>query len=159
VIQVTFYSDSQSYIRSSAAPPFGVLLNRESTDMPTLTSAKITFQTGDDDKRKESSLDISVRDSSDQIIAKAVDSFGLFDNNTVNGPFDLQVLNQADISTVKPGGSVVLSWTPWSGGLGNTDEWHFSMGLVLAFSDGEHVAIQEDGLRLTAGQPTLSFGL
>jgi hypothetical protein len=33
------------------------------------------------------------------------------------------------------------------------------MGLVLAFSDGEHVAIQEDGLRLTAGQPTLTFGL
>jgi hypothetical protein len=125
----------------------------------TLASAKITFQTGDDDKRKESSLDISVRDNSDEIIAKAVDSYGLFDNNTVNGPFDLQVLNPADISTVKPGGSLVLSWTPWSGGLGNTDEWHFSLSLVLAFTDGEHVAIQEDGLRLTAGQPTLTFGL
>lgn len=127
--------------------------------MPTLTSAKITFQTGDDDKRKESSLDIAVHDNSDEIIARAVDSFGLFDNNTVNGPFDLQVLNTVDISTVKPGGSLVLSWTPWSGGLGNTDEWHFSLSLVLGFSDGEHVAIQEDGLRLTAGQPTLSFGL
>lgn len=127
--------------------------------MPTLTSAKITFQTGDDDKRKESSLDIAVHDNSDEIIARAVDLFGLFDNNTVNGPFDLQVLNTVDISTVKPGGSLVLSWTPWSGGLGNTDEWHFSLSLVLGFSDGEHVAIQEDGLRLTAGQPTLSFGL
>jgi hypothetical protein len=124
--------------------------HRESIDSP-LTSAKITFQ--------ESSLDISVRDNSDQIIAKAVDSYGLFDNNTVNGPFDLQILNPADISTVKPGGSLVLSWTPWSGGIGNTDEWHFSLSAVLAFSDGEHVAIQEDGLRLTAGQPTLSFGL
>jgi hypothetical protein len=127
--------------------------------MPTLESAKITFQTGDDDKRKESSLDIAVRDNSDQIIARAVDSYGLFDNNTVNGPFDLQVLNPADISTVKTGGSLVLSWTPWSGGIGNTDEWHFNISLVLAFSDGEHVAIQEDGLRLTASQPTLSFGL
>lgn len=127
--------------------------------MPKLESAKITFQTGDDDKRKESSLDISVRDNTDQIIAKAVDSFGLFDNNTVNGPFDLQVLNPSEISRVKQGGSMVLSWTPWSGGIGNTDEWHFSMSLVLAFSNGEHVAIQEDGLRLTAGQPTLTFGL
>jgi hypothetical protein len=127
--------------------------------MPTLTSAKITFQTGDDDKRKESSLDISVRDNTDEIIAKAVDSFGLFDNNTVNGPFDLPILNTVDISRVKPGGSLVLSWTPWAGGIGNTDEWHFSMGLTLAFSDGQHVAIQEDGLRLTAGQPTLTFGL
>ncbi|MGA3048460.1 MAG: hypothetical protein ABSD67_17640 [Terracidiphilus sp.] len=125
----------------------------------TLESAKITFQTGDDDKRKESSLDISVRDKSDEIIAKAVDSYGLFDNNTVNGPFDLQILNPTHISAVKPGGSLVLSWTPWSGGIGNTDEWHFSLSLVLAFSDGEHVAIQEDGLRLTAGQPTLTFGL
>jgi hypothetical protein len=128
--------------------------------MPTLTSAKITFQTGDDDKRKESSLDISVRDNSDQLIARAVDSYGLFDNNTINGPFDLQVLNPADISTVKQGGSLVLSWTPWAASVGsNTDEWHFSLSLVLAFSDGEHVAIQEDGLRLTAGQPTLNFGL
>jgi hypothetical protein len=127
--------------------------------MPTLTSAKITFQTGDDDKRKESSLDIAVRDNSDDMIAHAVDSYGLFDNNTVNGPFDLEVLDKAEISTVKPGGSLVLSWTPWSGGLGNTDEWHFSLSLDLAFSNGEHVAIQEDGLRLTAGQPTLTFGL
>jgi hypothetical protein len=132
---------------------------REATDMPTLTSAKITFQTGDDDKRKESSLDISVRDNSEDMIAHAVDSYGLFDNNTVNGPFDLEVLNKADISTVKPGGSLVLSWTPWSGGIGNTDEWHFSLSLDLAFSNGEHVAVQEDGLRLTAGQPTLTFGL
>ena len=127
--------------------------------MPTLVSAKITFQTGDDDKRKESSLDISLRDNSDQIIARAVDSYGLFDNDTVNGPFDLEVLNPAEISTVKEGGSLVLSWTPWSNSIGNTDEWHFSLSLVLAFSDGEHVAIQEDGLRLTAGQPTLTFGL
>ena len=132
---------------------------KEAFDMPTLASAKITFQTGDDDKRKESSLDITVRDNSDEVIAKAVDSYGLFDNNTVNGPFNLEVLNPADISTVKNVGSLVLSWTPWSGGLGNTDEWHFSLSLVLAFSDGEHVAIQEDGLRLTAGQPTLTFGL
>jgi hypothetical protein len=127
--------------------------------MPTLTSAKITFQTGDDDKRKESSLDISVRDNSDQMVAQAVDSYGLFDNNTLNGPFDLQILNPADISIVQPGGSLVVSWTPWSGGIGNTDEWHFGLSLVLGFSDGKHVAIAENGLRLTADQPTLTFGL
>jgi hypothetical protein len=127
--------------------------------MPSLTSAKITFQTGDDDKRKESSLDISVRDNTDEIIARAVDSFGLFDNNTINGPFDVPILNTVDIASVKPGGSLVLSWTPWAGGLGNTDEWHFSLALSLGFSDGQHVAIQEDGLRLTASQPTLTFGL
>jgi hypothetical protein len=127
--------------------------------MATLTGAQITFQTGDDDKRKESSLDISVRDNANDLVAHAVDSYGLFDNNTVNGPFDLEILNAADISTIKPGGSLVLSWTPWSGGVGNTDEWHFSLSLVLTFADGSHVAIQEDGLRLTAGQPTLTFGM
>ena len=127
--------------------------------MSTLTNAMISFQTGDDDKRKESSLDITVRDDTDNVVARAVDSFGLFDNNTVNGPFNLEVLSPARMSDVKPGGSLVLSWTPWSGGIGNTDEWHFSLSLDLAFSDGQHVAIQEDGLRLTASQPTLSFGL
>jgi hypothetical protein len=135
------------------------LLNKGYSDMSKLASAKITFQTGDDDKRKESSLDISVRDKTDQIIARAVDSYGLFDNNTVNGPFDLKIVNPASLPSVKPGGSLVLSWTPWSGGIGNTDEWHFSLSLDLAFSDGKHVAIQEDGLRLTAAQPTLTFGL
>ena len=127
--------------------------------MPKLTSAKITFQTGDDDKRKESSLNIAVRNNSDEIIAQAVDSYGLFDNDTVNGPFDLEVLNPAEISTVKNGGSMVLSWTPWSNSIGNTDEWHFSLSLNLAFTNGEHVAIQENGLRLTASQPTLVFGV
>jgi hypothetical protein len=127
--------------------------------MPTLTSAKITFQTGDDDKRKESSLDISVRDNSDEMIAQAVDSYGLFDNNTLNGPFDLQILNPAEISTVQPGGSLVLSWTPWANSIGNTDEWHFGLSLVLGFSDGRHVAVSESGLRLTAAMPTLTFGL
>ena len=102
--------------------------------MSKLSSAKITFQTGDDDKRKESSLDISVRDKTDQIIARAVDSYGLFDNNTINGPFDLKIVNPAPLPSVKPGGSLVLSWTPWSGGIGNTDEWHFSLSLDLAFS-------------------------
>jgi hypothetical protein len=78
----------------------------------------------------------------------------------VNGPFDLKILNPAPLPSVKPGGSVILSWTPWSAGIGGaTDEWHFSMSLDLAFSDGKHVSIQEDGLRLTAAQPTLSFGL
>ena len=60
---------------------------------------------------------------------------------------------------VKEGGSLVLSWTLWSGGIGNTDEWHFSLSLILAFSGGQHVAVQEDELRLTAGQPPLTFGL
>jgi hypothetical protein len=127
--------------------------------MPTLTTAKITFQTGDDDKRIESSLNIGVFDNSGQLVASAVDSYGKFDNNTVNGPFDLQVLNPADISTVKQGGSLVLSWTPWANSIGNTDEWHFGLSLALAFSDGEHVGIQESGLRLTANQPTITFGL
>jgi hypothetical protein len=127
----------------------------------TLTSAKITFQTGDDNKRKESSLNIAVLDSTGQFVASAVDSYGQFDNNSVNGPFDLQVLNAANISTVKPGGSLVLSWVPWAATppLTDTDEWHFSLSLILGFSDGEHVAIQEGGLRLTADQPTLTFGL
>lgn len=127
--------------------------------MSTLTSAKIMFQTGDDDKRKESSLDISVLDRTGQLVASAADSYGLFDNNTTNGPFDLQVLNPAKLSALQPGGSLVLSWTPWAGGIGNTDEWHFGLSLTLAFSDGRHVAVQEGGLRLTAAQPTLTFGL
>jgi hypothetical protein len=128
--------------------------------MPTLASASVTFQTGDDDKRKESSVDVSVRDKTGEIVAHVVDAFGLFDNNTINGPFDLEVMNPADLNAIKPGGTVELSWQPWKDNtLSNTDEWHFSFSVELAFSDGQHVSIQEDGLRLTASQANLQFGI
>lgn len=128
--------------------------------MPSLSTATVTFQTGDDDKRKESSVDLTVRDKTSNIVASVQDAFGLFDNNTINGPFDLEILNSVDLSAIRPGGTVVLSWQPWKDlTTGNTDEWHFSMNVNLAFSDGEHVAVQEDGLRLTAAEATLQFGI
>jgi len=128
--------------------------------MPTLTAATVTFQTGDDDKRKESSIDVTVRDKTSDIVASVQDAFGLFDNNTINGPYNLEVLNAVDLNAVHPGGSVVLSWQPWKDlTTGNTDEWHFSMNVALTFSDGRHVAVQEDGLRLTASEATLEFGM
>jgi hypothetical protein len=126
---------------------------------PTLSTAQITFETTDDDKRKESILDIRVVDKDDNIVARASSAYGLFDNNTTNGPFGLNVLDQVKKSKLKPGGNVTITWTPWSGGLGNHDEWHFNMFLDLVFSDNEHVVVDENSLILSYNQNMLTFGL
>jgi len=126
---------------------------------PTLTVAKVTFETTDDDKRQESILDLRITDKDDNMVARANGAFGKFDNNTTNGPFGLDILNQVSLSSLKPGGNVQLTWTPWAGGLGNHDEWHFNVFLDMVFSDDRHVVIDEDGLILSYNQNELNFGL
>jgi hypothetical protein len=134
------------------------LLEEEMPD-PTLSTAQITFETTDDDKRQESILDIRVVDKDDNIVARASSAYGKFDNNTTNGPFGLNVLDQVAKSKLKPGGNVTITWRPWSGGLGNHDEWHFNMFLDLVFSDNEHVVGDENALILSYNQNVLTFGL
>ena len=79
---------------------------------PTLQTVSVTFQTTDDDKREESIVDVQLLDKDEAIVARASDSWGKFDNNTTNGPFNLEIFNQAARSDLKPGGMVRLSWTP-----------------------------------------------
>jgi hypothetical protein len=126
---------------------------------PTLRTANITFQTTDDDKRQESILDMRLTDKSGNMVARASDAYGKFDNNTQNGPFQLDILAQAPLGSVKSGGNFTLTWTPWSGGVGNHDEWHFNLFLDLQFSDNEHVVIDENTLILSYNQNVLNFGL
>jgi hypothetical protein len=131
------------------------------TTEPTLTKASITFQTADDDKHEESVLHMRLFNKSGNIVARANDAYEKFPNLTTNGPYDLNVLTEAPLSSVKAGGSFILTWTPWfDEHSGNTDKWNFSLFLDLVFSDSQHVTLDQHGLTLaTSFSNSLTFGL
>jgi len=99
-----------------------------------LTSVDVTFRTGSDDKRKESRLEMYVLTARD-IVASDAGSYGLFDNNSTNGPFSLGLRYKPDIQVMKQT-YFKLIWDPWHGPFGNTDEWHFSGTVSLHFASG-----------------------
>ena len=97
----------------------------------------------------------------DNIVARASDSWGKFDNNTTNGPFNLEIYNPAQRSDLKPGGTVRLSWTPWHDDTtGNSDEWHFNLFVDMVFSDSSHTIVDENTLKMGLKyDDVLTFGL
>lgn len=128
---------------------------------PILQTVSVTFQTTDDDKREESIVDIQVLDKDENIVARASESWGKFDNNTTNGPFPLEIFTPAARSDLKPDGTVRLSWTPWHDDTtGNSDEWHFNLFVDLVFSDSSHMIVDENTLKLAYKyNDVLTFGL
>ncbi|MGH9065187.1 MAG: hypothetical protein ACRD0L_14695 [Acidimicrobiales bacterium] len=128
---------------------------------PKLAKVSVTFQTTDDDKREESILDLQLLDKTDNLVARASDSWGKFENNTTNGPFSLTVLDPVALSDLKPGGTFRMAWTPWHDDtLGNSDEWHFNLFADLVFSDDEHVVVDENKLKMGYNyDDVLTFGL
>jgi hypothetical protein len=86
-------------------------------------------------------------------VARASGSYGLFDNFSTNGPFSLEVLNQVPRSSLKPGGSILLNFTPRNQDPvthndNHNDNWAFNCYVDLVFSDASHVSVSEDGLKM-----------
>jgi len=122
---------------------------------PTLQSALITFQTGLDNKEEASIIEVVVRNRRNQIVARASDSYGEFKNFSTHGPFNLDILEQAPLSDLTPGGAVWLTFTPQAshsvGPVTNDDDndnWNFNFYIDMVFSDESHLAISENGLRM-----------
>jgi len=122
--------------------------------MATLKNALITFRTNDDDKNKETNVTVEVRDNEGDLAARISDPFGLFDDQTTNGPFNLEVLKKSDKSLLD-GGTVMLRIDP-----AGDDSWHFNFLLELYFDDGTRLAASADGLQLNEHQlQTQMFGI
>ena len=62
--------------------------------MPSLVNAMVSFRTNDDDKNKETNVTVEVRDNQGELAARISDPFGLFNNQTTNGPFDLELIKK-----------------------------------------------------------------
>jgi hypothetical protein len=108
--------------------------------MPTLTDTSILFRTNDNDKDADTNVTVECRDNEGEIFARLSDPLGKFDDQTSNGPFDLELLNRPDKARVD-GGNVLLRIDPKG-----DDEWHFNYQLECRFDDGSTVTSAADGL-------------
>lgn len=107
----------------------------------TLTDARISFITNDEDKDADSFVGITVLGHG-RVGASLAGTFGHFDDGSFHGPFHM-VLNNvtaADLSS----GLVQFSFSP----VGN-DTWRFSYSLTLTFSDGTAFAFNENSKSLS----------
>ena len=125
-----------------------------SVGTPFLVSATVTFKTNNDDKHRNSYVSVTARDATNLIIAEVSDTFDEFKDNRQYGPYDMQVLNPAPKHLVRPGGTLTLYF-----GQDANDEWHTNVLLDLAFSDGSHIATEEQDLSFTGDKPKKVFGI
>ncbi len=123
-------------------------------DDPQLVSATVRFQTLNDNKDRNSLVTVTVRDATNEIIAFVDNIFDEFKDNRFYGPYDMHVLNSVAKHLVRPGGSLTVYFVQNA-----NDEWHTNLLVDLAFSDGSHIAVEEQDLSFTGGHPKQVFGL
>ena len=114
--------------------------------MSSLVNALVSFRTNDDDKNKETNVTVEVRDNQGELAARISDPFGLFDDQTTNGPFDLELIKREDKSLLQ-GGTVMLRIDP-----AGDDSWNFNFLLELHFDDSTTLTASADGIQLNEHQ-------
>jgi hypothetical protein len=123
------------------------------TAEPTLRAATVKFHTNDDDKNEDTHLTVVVRDEDGTIAARIDDDFGLFRDQSDNGPFDLELMNKSAKGTLRSG-TVELRIDP-----ANTDVWKFNYFLDLLFTDESHLTSEAQGLRLSEVDKQQQFAI
>jgi hypothetical protein len=122
--------------------------------MPSLVNAMVSFRTNDDDKNKETNVTVEVSDNQGELAARISDPFGLFDDQTTNGPFDLELIKREDKSMLQ-GGTAMLRIDP-----AGDDSWNFNFLLELHFDDSTTLTASADGLQLNEHQlQSQTFGI
>lgn len=122
--------------------------------MPSLVNAMVSFRTNDDDKNKETNVTVEVRDNQGELAARISDPFGLFDDQTTNGPFDLELIKREDKSMLQ-GGTAMLRIDP-----AGDDSWNFNFLLELHFDDSTALTASADGIQLNEHQlQSQTFGI
>lgn len=87
------------------------------------------IHTDDGDKDADTHVTVEVRDEGGTIAARIDDDFGLFTDQSDNGPFDLELMNKSTKSSLRSG-TVEIRVDP----KGN-DVWKFNYFLDLMFDD------------------------
>jgi hypothetical protein len=85
-------------------------------------------------------LTITVRDRERVVAARTANDFGVFPDQSTNGPFDLDIINKAPKAEIL-GGSVTIRIDP----LGE-DTWRTDFFLDLVFDDASHLTAQAEQL-------------
>lgn len=122
--------------------------------MPQLTTASVSFRTNDENKDHDTNVTVEVRDNVDQLVARVSDTFGPFDDQTSNGPFELEVLNRAEKETLQEG-TVLIRIDPKG-----DDTWRFNFITELRFDDGSALSASADGVELNEStEQQQTFGI
>jgi len=109
---------------------------------PTLASVEVKFDTTTDDKNADSKLDVYVKTSEGQEVAKSEGNEGRWDNNSSH-TVTLQVEGNPTRGEVA-NGSVTLTFHPHG-----ADKWEFNYKVTLKFSDGSVIRKEFNGCVLT----------
>jgi hypothetical protein len=118
-----------------------------------LSAASIKFHTDDDDKDADTHVTVEVRDEGGTIAARIDDDFGLFTDQSDNGPFDLELMNKSSKESLRSG-TVEIRVDPKG-----DDVWKFNYFLDLMFDDGSHLTSEASGLRLSDQQQEQEFAI
>jgi hypothetical protein len=119
-----------------------------------LSSCSINFHTNDgDDKDNDTHLTVTVRDVNQTIAARIDNDFGVFPNNSDNGPFGLIVRNKSSKEDLKSG-SVTIRIDP-----SGRDTWDLNFDIDLVFDDGSHLSCEADGIELAQNRPEQTFAI
>jgi hypothetical protein len=122
--------------------------------MPQLANASVSFRTNDENKDHDTNVTVEVRDNVGEIAARVSDTFGPFDDQTSHGPFQLEVLNQAEKATLREG-NVLIRIDPKG-----DDTWRFNFITELRFDDGSTLSASADGVELNEStEQQQTFGI
>ena len=113
---------------------------------PTLTSVGAKFDTTTDDKNSDSKLDVYIKTSDGQEVAKSEGNAGRWNNNSTH-TLTLQVEGNPTKGAVA-NGSVTLTFHPHG-----ADKWEFNYKVTLKFSDDSFLTKEFNGCTLTQHDP------
>jgi hypothetical protein len=109
---------------------------------PTLTSVEAKFDTTTDNKKQDAKLDIYLKNTDGQEVAKSEGNEGLWDKHSSHS-VTLQIEGNPTKAEVAKG-SVVLTFHPRRG-----DTWRFNYKVTLKFSDNSSIMKELIGCVLT----------
>jgi len=122
--------------------------------MPQLTNSSVSFRTNDENKDHDTNVTVEVRDNVGEMVARVSDTFGPFDDQISHGPFQLEVLNQAEKATLREG-NVLIRIDPKG-----DDTWRFNFITELRFDDGSTLSASADGVELNEStEQQQTFGI
>ena len=123
------------------------------TQEPTLIVCQLTFHTNTAGKNSDTHVTVTVRTKNGIIAARIDNDFGLFTENSENGPYDLEIINQAHKNELM-GGSTTIRIDPSGNNI-----WQFNFFLDLIFPDDSHLSCEATNIELDQKRQQATFGI
>jgi hypothetical protein len=136
--------------------PFSLLKGnvQAQSNQVTLIGAWVSFHTNDDDKDSDTHVTVEVYQNDGAPAARTDNDFGHFDDHSNNGPYNLEVVNNAVTKNVLRSGKVLIRIDP-----NGHDTWRFNFTVRLRFSDRTSWNVSQNNIELTQNRRQQYFGI